>query len=202
MIIKHYSDENNVLKNNYLYIGDKMTWYNRKRIEEKYDVSSRGLMTASEIKDEFGIPTEVTTSLFRPVEWHHTNVEGRYGGNPTDFYDLEEIEDALNNPENEKHEALLKALAEYKDKKKFKVIKKVSGYFGFRDYDGSNAVWYHGTTTLIENGYGSRWWILPDGRKKRELKFISEEEFKRKRISMSIRTKFEVRFKYFYTKYI
>jgi len=158
-----------------------MTGYNRKRIEEKYSVSDRGLMTASEIKDELGIPTEITTSLFSPAEWHHTNVEGHYGGNPTDFYYADEIEEALNDPADEKHEALLKALAEYKDKKTFKEIKRVNGYFGYCNEDGSNAVWYHGTTTLVENGYGSRWWILPNGRKKREIEFISEEEFKRKR---------------------
>jgi len=158
-----------------------MTWHNRERIEERYDISSRGLMTASEIKEEFSIPIEVTVSLFEPVEWHHTNVEGHYGGNPTYFYDSEEIEEALNDPANEKHDVLLKALEEYKDKKSFKVIKKVSGYFGFRDYDGSNAVWYHGTATLVENGYGSKWWILPNGYRKREIEFITEDEFKRKR---------------------
>jgi len=158
-----------------------MSWYNRKRIEEKYDVSKRGLMTASEIKEEFGIPTEVTTSLFRPVEWHHTNIEGNYGGNPTYFYDSEEIEEALKDPANEKHNVLMKALDEYKDKKEFKEVKKVNGYFGYSDYDGSNSLWFKGTAILVENGYGSRWWILPNGQRKREIEFIIEKEFERKR---------------------
>jgi len=158
-----------------------MSWYNRKRIEEKYDVSKRGLMTASEIKEEFGIPTEVTTSLFRPVEWHHTNVEGHYGGNPTDFYDSEEIKEALNDPKNEKHEALLKAIAEDKEKKKFKEIDRRTGFFGYSNPDGSNALWFKGTAILVENGYGSRWWILPNGQRKREIEFITEEEFDRKK---------------------
>jgi len=158
-----------------------LTWYNRKRIEEKYNISDRGLMTASEIKDEFGIPIEVTSALFEPIEWHHTNIEGNYGGNPTYFYDSEEIEEALNDPGNEKHEALLKALAEYKDKKKFKEIKKVDGYFGYCNPDGSWARWFKGTAILVENGYGSRWWILPNGKRKREIEFITEKEFKRKR---------------------
>jgi len=158
-----------------------MSWYNRKRIEEKYDVSKRGLMTASEIKEEFGIPTAVTTSLFRPVEWHHTNVEGRYGGNPTYFYDSEEIEEALNDPKNEKHEALLKAIAEDKEKKKFKEIDRRTGFFGYSNPDGSNALWFEGTAILVENGYGSRWWILPNGQRKREIEFITGQEFERKR---------------------
>jgi len=159
----------------------EMTWYNRKRIEEKYNVSDRGLMTASEIKEEFGIPTEITTSLFEPTEWHHTNVEGNYGGNPTYFYDSKEIEEALNDPTNEKHNVLMKALGEYKDKKKFREIKRVNGYFGYSNPDGSNAIWFKGTAILVENGYGSRWWILPNGQRKREIEFISEEEFERKR---------------------
>jgi len=138
-------------------------------------------MTASEIKEEFGIPTEVTISLFRPVEWHHTNVEGRYGGNPTDFYDSEEIKEALNDPKNEKHEALLKAIAEDKEKRKFKEIDKRTGYFGYSNPDGSNALWFKGTATLVENGYGSRWWILPNGQRKREIEFITGEEFERKK---------------------
>jgi len=158
-----------------------MTWYNRKRIEEKYNVSDRGLMTASEIKEEFGIPTEITTSLFEPVEWHHTNIEGNYGGNPTYFYDSEEIEEALNDPTNEKHNVLMKALGEYKDKKKFREIKRVNGYFGYSNPDGSWARWFKGTAILVENGYGSRWWILPNGQRKREIEFISEEEYERKR---------------------
>jgi len=158
-----------------------LTWYNRKRIEEKYNVSDRGLMTASEIKEEFGIPIEVTASLFRPVEWHHTNVEGHYGGNPTDFYDSEEIKEVLNDPKNEKHEALLKAIAEDKEKRKFKEIYRKTGYFGYSDPDGSNSLWFKGTAVLVENGYGSRWWILPNGQRKREIEFISEKEFERKR---------------------
>jgi len=162
-----------------------MSWYNRRRIEEKYDVSARGLMTASEIKEEFGIPTEITSSLFRPVEWHHTNVEGHYGGNSTYFYDSEEIEAALNDPADEKHNILMKKLEEYKDKKEFKEVKKVNGYFGYSDYDGSNALWFKGTAILVENGYGSRWWILPNGQRKREIKFITEKEFERKRNKFS-----------------
>jgi len=158
-----------------------MSWYNRKRIEEKYDISKRGLMTASEIKKEFGIPTEVTASLFRPVEWHHTNVEGHYGGNPTDFYDAEEIKEALNDPKNEKHEALLKAITEDKEKRKFKEIDRKSGYFGYSNPDGSNSLWFKGTAILVENGYGSRWWILPNGQRKREIEFITKEEFERKK---------------------
>jgi len=158
-----------------------LTWYNRKRIEEKYNVSDRGLMTASEIKGEFGIPTEVTTSLFRPVEWHHTNVEGRYGGNPTDFYDSEEIREALKNPTNERHKELIKALEEYKDKKRFKEIDRKEGYFGYSNPDGSKTLWFKGTAILVENGYGSRWWILPNGQRKREIEFITEEEFERKK---------------------
>jgi len=158
-----------------------LTWYNRERIEEKYNVSERGLMTASEIKDEFGIPTEVTTSLFEPVEWHHTNVEGHYGGNPTDFYDSEEIREALEDPTNEKHKELIKALEEYKDRRKFKEIDRKEGYFGYSNPDGSNALWFKGTAILVENGYGSRWWILPNGQRKREIEFITEKEFERKK---------------------
>jgi len=158
-----------------------MTWLNRKRIEEKYNVSDRGLMTASEIKEIFGIPTEITSTLFEPVEWHHTNVEGHYGGNPTYFYDSKEIEEALNDSVNEKHNVLMKALREYKDKKKFREVERYNGYFGYSNPDGSNALWFKGTAILIENEYGSRWWILPNGQKKREIEFISEEKFKRKK---------------------
>jgi len=158
-----------------------MTWHNRERIEERYGISSRGLMTASEIKEEFRIPTEITVALFEPVEWHHTNVEGHYGGNPTYFYNTEEISEALNDPANEKHNILMKALEEYKDKKKFREIKRVNGYFGYSDYDGSNSLWFKGTAILVENGYSSRWWILPNGQRKREIEFITGEEFERKR---------------------
>jgi len=161
--------------------ANKMSWYNKRRIEEKYGVSKRGLMTASEIKEEFGIPTEVTTSLFRPIEWHHTNIEGRYGGNPTDFYDSEEIKEALNDPKNEKHEALLKAIAEDKEKRKFKEIDRRTGFFGYSNPDSSNALWFKGTAILVENGYGSRWWILPNGQRKRKIEFITKEEFERKK---------------------
>jgi hypothetical protein len=164
---------------------------NKKRIEEKYNVSERNLATASEISKKLKIPVKVIQKLFEPIEWHHSQVYSSYNydGVPTDYYNLQEIENVLNkNYDNDyydkkdldvKHEQLKKELENYKQeqKKAHDIIKEIIGYFGYSNYDGSNSFWYKGKAIFKKNG----WWYLPDGKRKKEIIIIDEKQFERKR---------------------
>ena len=153
---------------------------NRKRIEDRYEVSARGLATATEISKEFHLPAKVIADFFTPTEWHHAQVYNAHRADamPVNFYDKEEIENALNDASNEKHDLLLKAIADYKKMQEHSqdIIEVYDGYFGYCAPDGSNALWFSGQAIKKANGF----WYLPNGQRKRNITKITEEQYKRK----------------------
>lgn len=168
-----------------------MTNENRRRIEERYQISERGLATASELSARFGIPSRVIAEVFKPQEWHHAQVyhSHRSDAMPTDFYSIQEIADVVNRNYNsdrygkdeidDVYARLQEAISRYKSEQQRAndVVEKTFGYFGYSNRDGSNAHWYRGVAERRRNG----WWYLPDGKRKRQIRMIDESEFARKK---------------------
>jgi len=89
-----------------------------KSIEELLDddmlftnYEGKDLFLASEIKEILGIPITITTHLFEPASLVSIN-----GLESKKYYYKKEIEDALENQKNEKHDILIKMLKEYKNR--------------------------------------------------------------------------------------
>lgn len=170
---------------------DRMANENRQRIEERYQVSERGLATASELSAKFGIPAKVIAEIFEPQEWHHTQVyhSHRSDAMPTDFYDTQQVADVVNKNYDSDYYSkdeidnmyarLQEAISRYKEEQQHAndVVEKINGYFGYCNYDGSDAHWYAGTAEFHHNG----WWYLPDGKRKKKIYILDKKEFERKK---------------------